>query len=367
MKITRYRENETYAKKFLNQINSTIDRNINFMEVCGTHTMVISSSGIRQSIDKRIKLLSGPGCPVCVTPQEDIDLAISLAGQKDVIIVTFGDMMRVPGSDSSLEKEKSKGRDIRIVYSALDALKIAQSERSKKVIFLGVGFETTAPTIAAAIILAKENKVNNFLVLSLFKLIPPALRKIASAPNLKIDGFILPGHVSTIIGSKPYEFLAREFAKPCVITGFETLDILQAIYLLLNQLQTLPSVEIQYRRSVKPEGNPQAQKTMNQVFKVTDSNWRGIGQIENSGLVLNSELQNFDALTFFGLKPKKAKINPACRCGDVLLGLIIPPECKQFAKACTPENAIGPCMVSSEGACAAYYKYERSLTTDKHG
>ena len=351
----------TDAKKLLHQINSKVDHKVNFMEVCGTHTMAISSSGIRQSVDKRVKLLSGPGCPVCVTPQEDIDLAISLAAQKDVVIVTFGDMMRVPGSESSLEKEKAKGRDIRMVYSALDGLKIAQKEKTKKIIFLGVGFETTAPTIAAAVILAKENKVNNFFVLALFKLIPPALRMIASAPNLKIDGFILPGHVSTIIGSEPYEFLARDFKKPCVITGFETLDILQAIYLLIDQMKTIPKVEIQYRRSVKPDGNVQAKKVMNRVFSAADSNWRGIGPIEQSGLVFNSEFQNFDAKHYFGLKTKKAKtirLRRTCRCGDVLLGLIIPPECRQFAKACTPENPIGPCIVSSEGACAAYYKYE---------
>ncbi len=349
----------TDTKKLLYQINSKVDQKVNFMEVCGTHTMAISSSGIRQSIDKRVRLLSGPGCPVCVTPQEDIDSAISLAKQKDVVIVTFGDMMRVPGSESSLEKEKAKGRDIRMVYSVLDGLKIAQNEKAKKIIFLGVGFETTAPTIAAAVILAKENKVDNFFVLALFKLIPPALRMIAGASNLKIDGFILPGHVSTIIGSKPYEFLVSDFKKPCVIAGFDTLDILQAIYLLIDQMKTIPKVEIQYRRSVKPDGNVQAKKVMNRVFTAIDSNWRGIGQIEKSGLVFNPDFQNFNAKHHFGLKTKKAKINPACRCGDVLLGLIIPSECKQFAKACTPENPIGPCMVSSEGACAAYYKYER--------
>jgi hydrogenase expression/formation protein HypD len=358
MNLTYLSEDNTIAQKLLNRINSEIDHNINFMEVCGTHTMAISSSGIRPAVDKRLKLLSGPGCPVCVTSQEDIDWAISLAEQKDVVIVTFGDMMRVPGSESSLEKAKAKGSDIRVVYSALDGLKIARTEQPKKIIFLGVGFETTAPTVAAAVILAKENKINNFFVLSLFKLIPPALRKIAAAPELKIDGFILPGHVSTIIGSEPYEFLPKDFNQPCVIAGFETLDILQAIYLLINQLKKLPKVEIQYRRSVKPEGNIQAQKMMNQVFRAADSNWRGIGQIKKSGLVFNPEFKDFDANIQFGLKPKKAKINPACRCGDVLLGLIIPPECKQFAKGCTPEHPIGPCMVSSEGACAAYFKYE---------
>ncbi|MEO0115603.1 MAG: hydrogenase formation protein HypD [candidate division WOR-3 bacterium] len=353
------------AQRLLQIIKRTIDRPTNFMEVCGTHTMAISSSGIRRAIDKRLKLLSGPGCPVCVTPDEDIDLAINLARQPDVIIATFGDMMRVPGSDSSLEREKAKGCDIRIVYSALDSLKIAQRERGKKIIFLGVGFETTAPTIASAIIIAKKEKIQNFLVLSLFKLIPPALKKIVTAPNLKIDGFILPGHVSTIIGKEPYEFLAKEFNKPCVITGFETIDILQAIYLLLNQLRTEPKVEIQYRRSVKPEGNRKAQELMNQVFQITDSNWRGIGKIEGSGLKLKPEYEGFDALKHFNLThwprtpdKRKSELRSKCRCGEILLGLCQPPACPLFAKSCTPEHPIGPCMVSSEGACAAYFKYE---------
>jgi hydrogenase expression/formation protein HypD len=358
MNFTHFGEDNNIAQKLLNRINSKIDHPINFMEVCGTHTMAISSSGIRTALDKRLKLLSGPGCPVCVTPQEDIDLAIGLAAQKDVIITTFGDMIRVPGSVSSLEKIKAKGNDIRIVYSPLDGLKIARTEPTKEIVFLGVGFETTAPTIAATVLLARENKIDNFFVLPLFKLIPPALRKIASAPELKVDGFILPGHVSTIIGSKPYEFLAKEFGKPCVITGFETLDILQTLEMLLMQLRTKARVEIQYRRSVKPAGNVQAQKVMKRVFKAVDSNWRGIGKIEKSGLVFNADYQRFDAAKHFNLKPKKAKINPACRCGDVLLGLIVPLECKQFAKSCTPEHPLGPCMVSSEGACAAYFKYE---------
>uniref|UniRef100_A0A7C6A8R4 Hydrogenase formation protein HypD n=1 Tax=candidate division WOR-3 bacterium TaxID=2052148 RepID=A0A7C6A8R4_UNCW3 len=355
MNLKNYNKTE---RELLSKIKREIDRPINFMEVCGTHTVAISSFGIRQAMDKRLKLLSGPGCPVCVTPEEDIDLAISLAKQKDVIIVTFGDMMRVPGSNSSLERERANGRDIRVVYSPLAGLKLAQVERQKKVVFLGVGFETTAPTIAACIILARKNKIDNFFVLPLFKIIPPALRKICQAPQLKIDGFILPGHVSTIIGSKPYEFLVSDFHKPCAIAGFLALDILEGIYLLLRQLKTSPKVEIQYRRSVRPEGNIQAQKIMAEVFQVTDSVWRGIGLIEKSGLLFQSEYQNFDARQHFDLPPIKTKTNLACRCGDVLLGLITPFDCKLFAKTCNPEHPVGPCMVSSEGACQAYYKYE---------
>lgn len=359
MAKTNLLQSKPFAEKLLNQINAAVDHNVNFMEVCGTHTMAISRSGIRQALNKKLKLLSGPGCPVCVTAQEDLDLAINLACQKDVAVVTFGDMMRVPGSFLSLEKAKTKGSDVRVVYSALDALKVAQQEK-KQVVFLGVGFETTAPTVATTLIFAKKNKIRNFFVLSLFKLIPPALRKIASAPELKIDGFILPGHVSTIIGKEPYEFLAKEFKKPCVITGFEPLDILLALSLLLRQLTNEPKVEIQYRRSVKQEGNRYAQKVMEQVFEKTDAIWRGIGLIENSGLRLKSEYADYDAINHFNLIRGKAKRNPACRCGDVLLGLITPFECKQFGKGCAPEHPIGPCMVSSEGACAAYYKYEIS-------
>lgn len=352
-------ENELLLK-----IKQEIDRPVNFMEVCGTHTVVISSSGIRQALDKEIKLLSGPGCPVCVTPEEDIDWAISLAKQKDVIIVTFGDMMRVPGSFSSLEKERANGCDIRIVYSPLTGLKIAQSEKTKKIIFLGIGFETTAPTIAACIILAQKNKINNFFVLPLFKLIPPALKKICQAKSLKIDGFILPGHVSTVIGSKPYEFIAKDFHKPCAIVGFSPLDILEGIHLLFQQSKTAPRVEIQYRRSVRPEGNILAQKTLAKIFQPTDSIWRGIGRIEKSGLEFKPEYQNYDARQHSKFAPIKTKTNPACRCGDVLLGVIPPFDCNLFAKTCTPEHPIGPCMVSSEGACQAYYKYELKNRTN---
>jgi len=336
------------------------------MEVCGTHTMAISASGVRRAIDPRLRLISGPGCPVCVTAQPDIDLAIELAKQPGVVIATFGDMMRVPGSDSSLEQESARGADVRIVYSPLDAVKLAQSNPRRTVVFLGVGFETTIPTVAAAVKIARTAKTDNFLVLPLFKTMPQALRVIAGAPQLKIDGFILPGHVSTIIGSKPYEFLVREFHKPCCIVGFEVLDLLQGIIMLLEQLLPATSheppatgVAIQYRRSVTPAGNRTAQSLIAEVFSADNAVWRGLGMIPGSGLRFKRDYAAFDARRRFKVKAKPAREIKGCRCGDILLGAMVPTECGLFAKVCTPENPLGPCMVSSEGACAAYYKYER--------
>lgn len=349
---------EQEAVKLIDKINKLVTRPINLMEVCGTHTNAISASGVRHSIPKKLKLLSGPGCPVCVTAQKDIDWVISLAQTEKVVITTFGDLMRVPGTESTLEKEKAQGADIRVVYSPLDALKFVEN-KSKLVVLIGVGFETTAPTIAGAVLKAKERKIKNFVVLPIFKLIPPALRVIASQPKLNIDGFILPGHVSTIIGSEPYKFLVKEYQKPCSITGFGPLDILQGILLILKQIKThTPEIAIQYKRSVDKQGNLQAQKIMNDVFKITDAEWRGLGTIKNSGLKFSGKYKNFDVRNHFNVKTPKSKPT-ACRCGDILLGLIIPPQCKLFAKTCSPSNPIGPCMVSTEGACAAFYKYER--------
>lgn len=343
------------------------------MEVCGTHTMAISSSGVRRAIDPCLRLISGPGCPVCVTAQEDIDLAIELARIPGVVITTFGDMVRVPGSDSSLEQEVARGADVRIVYSPLDAVKLAQELTRAVVVFLGVGFETTIPTVAATAKLAKQARLDNFLVLPLFKTMPQALRMIAGAPQVKVDAFILPGHVSTIIGSKPYEFLVKEFRKPCCIVGFELLDLLQGIGMLLEQLgqatsykpqvtsQTPPAagVTIQYRRSVTSLGNRTAQALIREVFRPCNAVWRGLGPIPGSGLEFTPDYARFDARSRFGLKAKPARAIRGCRCGDVLLGAITPPDCRMFARVCTPEHPLGPCMVSSEGACAAYHKYER--------
>ncbi|MEO0074729.1 MAG: hydrogenase formation protein HypD [candidate division WOR-3 bacterium] len=354
MKVNHFQ----YAEALFNKINKLIKREIKLMEVCGTHTNVISASGIRSRIDDKLRLLSGPGCPVCVTAQKDIDWIIELARTNKVAIATFGDLLKVPGTKSSLAKEKTAGADIRIVYSCLDALKYAYNE-NKTVVFIGVGFETTAPTIGATIIKAHENKIKNFLVLPLFKLIPPALRVIASHPRLKIDGFILPGHVSTIIGQKPYQFLVDEFDKPCAITGFEPIDILEGIYLILEQIKdNKPKIAIQYQRSVNENGNITAQNIMQRVFEVTDTEWRGLGQIEQSGLDFRKEFKRYDVREYFDIKVSQIS-KTSCRCGDVLLGVIIPKQCNLFAKVCNPSNPVGPCMVSTEGACAAYYKYER--------
>jgi hydrogenase expression/formation protein HypD len=333
-------------------------KGINLMEVCGTHTMAISGFGIRRAVDQRLRLLSGPGCPVCVTAQEEIDAAISMAARPGVSVATFGDMVRVPGSKTTLEQEKARGADVRVVYSALDALRMAEAEPGREFVFLGVGFETTIPTVAATVLAAVDSRVLNFSVLPMFKLIPPALEKIASSERVNVDGFILPGHVSTIIGTAPYEFLVEKHGKPCCVTGFEALDVLQGIHMLLRQLQAGPRVEIQYGRGVKPEGNPKARQVMATVFEPADAAWRGIGVIAGSGLSFRKAFREYDARQRFGIKVRPAK-KTACRCGDVMLGVITPPECGLFGRSCTPEQAVGPCMVSSEGACAAYYKYER--------
>ena len=333
-------------------------RQINLMEVCGTHTMAISRFGIRRAVDQRLRLLSGPGCPVCVTTQQEIDGAISLAQAKDVVLVTFGDMMRVPGSRGSLEQAKARGRDVRMVYSALDALSLAAEDGKRQFVFLGVGFETTAPTVAAAVLTARDRGIENFSVLPMFKLIPPALKMIAGAARVSIDGLILPGHVSTVIGTEPYRFLPEKHRLPCCVTGFESSDVIQGILVLLDQIEQGPEVANQYRRCVQPQGNPEARRVMDTVFEPVSARWRGLGRIPGSGLAFRKSFARFDARERFTLKPGPVR-KTACRCGDVMLGIIVPPECGLFGKGCTPETPIGPCMVSSEGACAAYYKYDR--------
>jgi hydrogenase expression/formation protein HypD len=328
------------------------------MEVCGTHTVAIFKHGIRQFLPEKVNLLSGPGCPVCVTPNADIDKAIALAQSAEVILATFGDMMKVPGSYSSLHQVKAAGADIRVVYSILDALKIAEDNPRKSVVFFGVGFETTAPTTASAILEAERQGIDNFFFLSVHKLIPPAMRALLDSDEVHIDGFICPGHVSTIIGSAPYEFIPREYGIPCVIAGFEPLDILQAIDMLLEHIIAQePQVDIQYRRAVRREGNPIALKYLSTVFAVTDTCWRGIGIIPDSGLKLAQQYQPFDAEQAFKIVTRPAKEAAGCRCGDILRGVSAPPECRLFAKVCTPEHPVGPCMVSTEGTCAAWYLY----------
>jgi hydrogenase expression/formation protein HypD len=330
------------------------------MEVCGTHTQSFFRYGLGSLLPENIEILSGPGCPVCVSPQEYIDKAIEYSKLKDVVITTFGDMMRVPGTSSSLEKEKARGGIIKIVYSALEALDIAKRDPKKRIIFLAVGFETTIPTTALIVLEAKRAKINNFFVFNSHKLIPPAMSIIASDKKLNLQGFICPGHVSTIIGARPYNRIARHFNIPCVISGFEPLDLLESLLILLGQIKDRKSeVIIQYRRVVKEKGNLQAQKIISKVFDVCDSHWRGLGIIRNSGFKLKKEFLDFDAEKQIPIEVKKINrsVRKHCLCADVLKGKIRPPQCPSFAKICNPSRPLGPCMVSTEGACGIYYRF----------
>lgn len=347
------------ARELIARIDRIVgDRDINLMEVCGTHTVSIGRYGFRSVMPAGLHLLSGPGCPVCVTANRDIDHAIALSRLDGVIIATFGDMMRVPGSTSSLRAEKAAGRDIRIVYSPLDALRIAEDNPERQVIFMSVGFETTTPTIAACILEAYERGLENFSMFTANKMTPPALRAIADDPETRIDGFILPGHVSTITGVAPYRFLVEEFATPGVVTGFEPVDILEGIEMLVRMVvDGAPRIENAYLRGVNADGNPVARALTDQVFEPCDAVWRGLGELPQSGLRIRREFARFDAAQRFEVYVEPTVEPRGCRCGDVLRGRIAPDACPLFGRACTPENPVGPCMVSSEGSCAAYYRF----------
>lgn len=334
------------------------DRQVTLMEVCGTHTVSIARNGIRSLMPENVKLASGPGCPVCVTSNHDIDKVIALARIPGIIITTFGDMTRVPGSTSSLLAEQANGADVRIVYSPLDALRIAQENPDSQVVFVGVGFETTTPLVAMAIKRAAEMGLENFSVYGAHKNMPGALEAIVNDPELKVDALILPGHVSTIIGAKPYQFLADQYGIPGVITGFEPNDILQGIAMIMRQIaEGRSDIEIAYSRGVMEEGNPTALAAIDEVFETVPANWRGIGEIPGSGYRIRDEFARFDAMRRFAPEVEETVEHAGCRCGDVLRGIITPADCPLFRKVCSPENPIGPCMVSSEGACAAYYRY----------
>jgi hydrogenase expression/formation protein HypD len=355
--IEEYRDS-TLARQLSEKIKRLSRRKIRLMEVCGTHTVSIFRSGIRSMLPETISLLSGPGCPVCVTDQAEIDAFIELARQKDVIVTTFGDLMRVPGSASSLQRERADGRDIRMVYSTMDAVGLAQQNPGRHVVFLGVGFETTAPTIAAAILAAAGLKLDNFSVMSAHKVVPPALETLMAVDGVRIDGFILPGHVSVIIGLKAYRPFFERHRVPCVVAGFEPGDILQAVAMLVAQLETeRPCLENAYPRAVTEEGNLKAQQILTQVFQVGDACWRGIGRIPESGLQIRESYAAYDAGRRFVLHLPEPKTPKGCACGEILTGQKIPPECALYKKVCTPIDPVGPCMVSSEGTCAAYYRY----------
>jgi hydrogenase expression/formation protein HypD len=355
--LTAWRDPKV-AAHLIELINEAADRPMKLMEVCGTHTVAIARYGLRDVMPDNVTLLSGPGCPVCVTANPDIDLAIEISRQPGVVITTFGDMMKVPGSYSSLQREKADGRDIRIVYSPLDAVQMAIDEPDKQVVFLGVGFETTVPIIAATIKSAAARGVKNFSVLAAHKTVPGALVALINDPEVAVDGLILPGHVSTIIGPEPYQEIADTYHVPGVITGFEPIDVLQGVWMLVKQLHDgRAEVEVAYSRGVNEHGNPTAQALIAEVFEPCDAEWRGIGCIPGTGLAIRTEYGEFDAANRFEVTLPPVKEIPGCQCGEVLRGITLPFQCKLFGKGCTPEHPIGPCMVSSEGSCAAYYRY----------
>lgn len=360
--LNEFRNKEIVDKlaRRINDLMADIDRDITLMEVCGTHTMVIFRYGIKDLLPPRLHLLSGPGCPVCVTSNEYLDKTIAYAREDGVIIATFGDMVKVPGSKSNLAKEKSEGAQIRVVYSSLEALKIARDNPRSKIIFLGIGFETTAPTVASSILIASQEKLSNYFVLSSHKIIPPAMRALVEDGQIKIDGFICPGHVSAITGSKIYEFISRDYGIPCVVAGFEPIDVLQSISLILSQIKSVQAkVENEYKRAVTREGNLKAQSLMEEVFDLDTSNWRGIGEIEQSGLKIREKYRDFDVEKRFPISIEEPHENPECICGAILKGLKTPLDCSLFKKVCHPTHPVGACMVSAEGTCAAYYKYEK--------
>jgi len=332
-----------------------------FMEVCGGHTHTIYRHGIEHLLPPGIELVHGPGCPVCVIPMGRVDDAIWLAGQPDVIFTTFGDMMRVPGSNGSLLEAKARGSDVRFVYSPLDALKVAVDNPGKHVVYFAVGFETTAPSTAVTLTRARELGVANFSVFCNHVTIVPPIKAILDSPDLRLDGFLGPGHVSTVVGNRPYRFVPEVYGKPIVVAGFEPLDILQSVYMLLSQIRAgRCEVENQYARVVREEGNPQALALLAEVFELRPHfEWRGLGFISQSALKLNERYGDFDAESRYQMPGLRVADPKACQCGEVLKGVIKPWECKVFGTACTPETPIGTCMVSPEGACAAYYNFGR--------
>lgn len=353
----------TLCKTLLDKIHAELKDELRFMEVCGTHTVAIFRSGLHTLLPDKIIHLSGPGCPVCVTHDSEVALFLELAARKDVIVATFGDLMRVPGpGGANLKAAQAQGARVSVVYSPLDALAIARDNPDAKVVFLGVGFETTAPTVAATLQMARKMGLDNFLVLSFHKLVPPAIRALGSDPEIKLNGLIMPGHVSTIVGIEPYQFIARDLKLPAVVTGFDPLDVLQSLLEIVRQRnEGRAEVVNLYTRAVHDGGNPRAVEIMNEVFTESDALWRGIGLIPGSGLALSKAYEQFDAMKQLGLELKEVKPIPGCRCGDILKGKMAPNKCPLFGKACTPAKPVGPCMVSTEGSCAAYYKYHTDL------
>jgi hydrogenase expression/formation protein HypD len=347
------------AQSLIDAACKKLGRQINIMEVCGTHTVAIFRNGIRSTLPKRLKLLSGPGCPVCVTDQGYIDAVLQLADRDDCIIATYGDMVRVPGQDGSLETRRTKA-SVKVVLSSEDALQLAKDNPCKIVVFVAVGFETTAPATAVVVKEAAEANIDNFCILSGHKLVVPAMRALLSGKNNNIDAFLCPGHVSVIIGYGAFAEIVERFARPCVVAGFEPLQIVEGLAEICQQLTDgraeLKSV---YSAAVTERGNTTAQKIIAECFEPTNGYWRGLGKIEKSTLRLKNKYSQFDGFQRFNMTEKPGEETSGCRCGEVLCGLIEPPECGLFEKSCTPRTPIGPCMVSSEGVCAAWFKYGR--------
>lgn len=356
--IDEYRNPELITKAAKRIRAITPNKIINLMEVCGGHTITIFKFGLKKLLPENIHLISGPGCPVCVTDSEFIDRAIEIAKFSDVIITTFGDMVRVPGSYGSLQSARAGGADVRTCYSPLEAVEIAERNPAKEVVFLGIGFETTAPNIASAILNANSRHISNFSVMSGHKTMPKAMQSLLDSGEIRLDGFICPGHVTAITGPEIYQFIADEYKIPCVVAGFEPLDMLEAIFRLIKQIvERRAEVENQYRRAVKPGGNRKAQRIMAEVFEPCDTIWRGMGNIPRSGLQIRSKYRQSDADYKFQVKLPPTKSVSGCICGDIMRGVKIPPECRLFRKICTPDNPQGACMVSAEGTCATYFVY----------
>jgi len=345
------------AQTIIDAACKELGRQINIMEVCGTHTVSIFRNGIKSTLPKKLKLLSGPGCPVCVTDQSYIDIVLHLAERDDCLIATYGDMVRVPGKDGSLETKRTRG-NVKVVLSSEDALQLAKDNPDKIVVFIAVGFETTAPATAVVVKEAVEAKIDNFCVLSGHKLVVPAMRALLSEKNHNIDGFLCPGHVSVIIGYSAFAEIVENFGRPCVVAGFEPLQIVEGLAEICRQLSAgkaeLKSI---YTAVVTEQGNISAQKIIAEYFEPADGYWRGLGKIEKSTLKLKDKYSQFDAFKRFNITETPSEDTSGCRCGEVLCGLIEPPECQLFAKTCTTQTPVGPCMVSSEGTCAAWFKY----------
>jgi hydrogenase expression/formation protein HypD len=351
-------ENELNMKLAARLKGLRLDREIRVMEVCGTHTTEFFRTGVKDLFPPGLILIDGPGCPVCVTPNDYLDRAIEIGKKHGTVIATFGDMMKVPSSYSSLAKENADGMDIRVVYSPLNALDMAASNTGKEVMFLSVGFETTAPAEAAAVIEARRRNIKNFSILPGNKLTPPAVRALLAAGEVRIDGFILPGHVSAVIGAGAWRFISADYGMPSVIAGFETPDLMMGMLALSELIRAEKNETVnQYARVVKEGGNRTAIEIMDRVFQKTDSAWRGIGSIPTSGLAVRKEYAEFDSSQRFPVSPPEPREAQGCRCGELLRGLITPPECALYGTACTPQDPVGPCMVSMEGPCAAYFKY----------